>query len=87
METIKKYNVDEMRSMAARYIHSIFKGAVAVSALYKNTFVQASCLWPDGVREYMMVFYRDIEKETVMNNQYDRARQIVGCTYGKEVAL
>ena len=87
METIKKYNVDEMRSMAARYIHNIFKGAVMVSALYKNTFVQASCLWPDGVREYMMVFYRDIEKETVMNNQYDRARQIVGCTYGKEVAL
>ena len=87
METIKKYNVDKMKEMASCYVHSIFKGAVMVSALYKNTFVQASCLWPDGVREYMMVFYRDIEKETTVNNQYDRARQIVGCTYGKEVAL
>lgn len=87
METIKKYNVDQMKEMASRYIHGIFKGAIMVNAIYKNTFVQASCLWPDGVREYLMVFYRDIEKDAVMNNQYDRARRIVGYTFGKEAAL
>lgn len=76
METIKKYDVDRMRAMASRYIHELFNGAVMVSATYKDTFVQASCLWPDGVREYLMLFYRDIEKEVICNNQYDRARRI-----------
>lgn len=82
MKTIRPYDVDKMKEMASRYVHDIFKGAVMVSAIYKNTFVQASCLWPDGVREYIMVFYRDIERGTVVNSQYDRARRIAQETCG-----
>ena len=82
MEPIKKYNVDDMRSMAARYIHSIFKGAVAVNALYKDTFVQASCVWKDGVREYVMLFYRDIESSLVSCGQHDRAVEYINTITG-----
>lgn len=82
METIKKYDVDKMRGKASRMIHRMFKGAVEITVRYKDTFAEASCLWPDGVREYTAIFYYDLrERENIPSGQYERARRMVEQMY------
>ena len=77
MGTIKPFNVDEMRRKASEYIHKMFSGAVIIQAVYKDTFVKASCQWKDGVKEYVMVFYRDIDRKTAEDGQHDRAMEYI----------
>ena len=84
METIKKYDVDKMRAKASRLIHGMFKGASVINVQYKDTFAEASCLWPDGVMEFFAVFYHDLRDREVPMGQYDRARRIVEETFEKE---
>lgn len=81
METIKKYNVDKMRAKASRQIHNMFKGAAVINVRYRDTFAEASCLWPDGVREYVVLFYYDLKEQKEQEGQYDRARRIVSETF------
>ena len=77
MGTIKPYNVDEMRTKASRHIYEMFKGAVMIQALYKDTYVKASCQWKDGVKEHVMIFYRDIDRNPVEYGQHERAMQYI----------
>ena len=49
MGTIKPFNVDEMRRKAAEHIHNMFKNAVMIQAIYKDTYVKATARFADGV--------------------------------------
>lgn len=77
MGTIKPFDVDEMRRKASVHIHKIFSGAVMIQAVYKDTFVKASCQWADGVKEHVMVFYRDLDRKPAIDGQHERAMQYI----------
>ena len=77
MGTVKPFDVDEMRRKASEHIHRMFSGAIMIQAVYKDTFVKASCQWKDGVKEYVMVFYRDIDRKPVEDGQHDRAMKYI----------
>lgn len=77
MGTIKPFNVDEMRSKAAEHIHNLFKNAVMIQAIYKDTFVKATARFADGVTEHVMVFYRDIDRKPMQYGQHNRAMEYI----------
>ena len=83
MDTIKKYDVSEMRTKASQVIHQMFKGASVITVRYKDTFAEGSCQWPDGVMEFVAIFYYDLREKEVPCGQYDRARHIVSETYNQ----
>ena len=73
MGTIKPFNVDEMRRKAAEHIHNMFKNAVMIQAIYKDTYVKATARFADGVTEHIMVFYRDIDRKPMQYGQHEKA--------------
>ena len=77
MGTIKPFNVDEMRRKAAEHIHNMFKNAVMIQAIYKDTYVKATARFADGVTEYVMVFYRDIDRKPMQYGQHNRAMEYI----------
>ena len=80
MNTIKPFNVDEMRTKASERIHKIFKGAPFIYVKYKNTFAEGYCQHKDGVTAFFTVWYRDLLVRTSIDeelSQYERARNYV----------
>ena len=55
MNTIKPFNVDEMRTKASERIHKMFKGAPFIYVKYKNTFAEGYCQYKDGVTAFFTV--------------------------------
>ena len=64
METIRPYNVDEMRVKASERIHKMFKGAPFIYIKYKDTFAEGYCQYRDGVKAFFTVWYRDMLVKT-----------------------
>ena len=60
METIRPYNVDDMRVKASERIHKMFKGAPFIYIKYKDTFAEGYCQYMDGVKAFFTVWYRDM---------------------------
>ena len=80
MNTIKPFNVDEMRTKASERIHKMFKGAPFIYVKYKNTFAEGYCQYKDGLTAFFTVWYRDLLVRTSIDDelsQYERARNYV----------
>ena len=80
METIKPYNVDDMRVKASERIHTMFKGAPFIYIKYKNTFAEGYCQYKDGVTAFFTVWYRDLlvrTTETADLSPHEKALEYV----------
>lgn len=62
-------DMTELRAIASRIFFEAFGKAPVLCTQYGEAGACAQCVWPDGVKEYMEIDYKDLAPES----QHDKA--------------